>query len=273
MSKSPSNNAKDLATAYLEETRSWETDKVIELTKSRRTAWWVASVAGGLAIMSVTAVVLLTPLKTTEPFVIRVDNSTGIVDVVKTLKTGETNYDEAVNKYFVQLYVRHREGFNKETAAENYYSVGILSSANEQQKYQDFFTPKNARSPLNVYGQYAKVRISVKGVSFVKSNVALVRYSREIERNGEKPEVSHWAATVTFKYLGTPMAEKDRAFNPLGFQVVDYRSDPESLTAVEQKNYRRPEPTLAMPETINEDTQSSPPDIAESAASATGKSQ
>ena len=154
MSKNPP-KVKDIAEAYLQETRSWETDKVIELTKSRRTAWWVASVAGGLAIMSVTAVVLLTPLKTTEPFVVRVDNSTGIVDVVKTLKTGETNYDEAVNKYFVQLYVRHREGFNKETAAENYYSVGILSSANEQQKYQDFFTPKNTRSPLNVYGQYA----------------------------------------------------------------------------------------------------------------------
>ena len=272
MSKNPP-KVKDVAEAYLQETRSWETDKVIELTKSRRTAWWVASVAGGLSIMSVTAVVLLTPLKTTEPFVVRVDNSTGIVDVVKTLKTGETNYDEAVNKYFVQLYVRHREGFNKETAAENYYSVGILSSANEQQKYQDFFTPKNARSPLNVFGQYAKVRISVKGVSFVKSNVALVRYSREIERNGESPEVSHWAATVTFKYLGTPMAEKDRAFNPLGFQVVDYRSDPESLTAVERKNYQRPEPTLAMPAPINEGAQAATPDTAEPAASATGTAQ
>ena len=100
MSKNPP-KVKDIAEAYLQETRSWETDKVIELTKSRRTAWWVASVAGGLAIMSITAVVLLTPLKTTEPFVVRVDNSTGIVDVVKTLKTGETNYDEAVNKYFV----------------------------------------------------------------------------------------------------------------------------------------------------------------------------
>eukprot|EP01034_Spumella_vulgaris_P044723 gene44723-55653_t len=45
MSKNPP-KVKDIAEAYLQETRSWETDKVIELTKSRRTAWWVASVAG-----------------------------------------------------------------------------------------------------------------------------------------------------------------------------------------------------------------------------------
>ena len=69
------------------------------------------------------------------------------------------------------------------------------------------------------------------------------------------------------------MAEKDRAFNPLGFQVVDYRSDPESLTAVERKNYQRPEPTLAMPAPINEGAQAATPDIAAPAASATGTAQ
>lgn len=232
---------------YLTETATWETDKVLECMRSRQIAWRVAIAAILVALMSTAALIGLTPIKTTEPFVIRVDNSTGIVDVVKTLKHGETNYEEAINKYFVQLYVRHREGFNKELAAENYYSVGILSTNPEQQKYQEYFHPKNPRSPLNVYGQHAKVRISVKGVSFVKPSVALVRYAREIERSGEKPEVSHWSSTVTFKYVGTPMAEKDRSFNPLGFQVSDYRADPESLTAVERKLFTAPVPTIAEP--------------------------
>lgn len=232
---------------YLAETASWETDKVLELAKSRQWAWRVATATTIIAILSTTAVVALTPLKTSEPFVIRVDNSTGVVDVVKSLKQGETNHEESLNKYFLQLYVRNREGFNKETAADTYYSVGILSSTNEQQKFQEFFQPKNPRSPLNVYGQYAKVRVSIKGVSFVKPTVALVRYAREIERSGDRPEISHWASTVTFKYVGTPMSEKDRAFNPLGFQVTDYRADPESLTAVERKTFVAPAPTLATP--------------------------
>ncbi|WP_431153273.1 virB8 family protein [Acidovorax facilis] len=193
---------------YLAETASWETDKVLELAKSRQWAWRMATATTVIAILSTTAVVALTPLKTSEPFVIRVDNSTGVVDVVKSLKQGETNHEESLNKYFLQLYVRNREGFNKETAADTYYSVGILSSTSEQQKFQEFFQPKNPRSPLNVYGQYAKVRVSIKGVSFVKPTVALVRYAKEIERSGDRPEISHWASTITFKSLARPCRRK-----------------------------------------------------------------
>jgi type IV secretory pathway component VirB8 len=31
-----------------------------------------------------------------------VDNSTGVVDVVNSVKDGDTNYEESVNKYFTQ---------------------------------------------------------------------------------------------------------------------------------------------------------------------------
>jgi len=213
---------------YLKEARSWETDKVRELLKSRKTAWWVASASGLIALIAVLAVAILTPLKTTEPFVIRVDNTTGAVDVIQAMKDGKTNYDEAMNKYFVQWYVRYREGYAKELAEEYYSYVGILSNGFEQQKYFAYFNPKNLLSPLNVYGPYAKVRIDIQSTSFINSNVALVRYTRRVERGLDQPIVTHWAATITFKYLGAPMKEKDRGINPLGFQVTEYRNDPDA---------------------------------------------
>lgn len=40
--------------------------------------------------------------------------------------------------------------------------------------------------------------------------------------------VTHWAATLVFKFSDAPMAEKDRAVNPLGFQVTEYRTDPDT---------------------------------------------
>jgi type IV secretion system protein VirB8 len=49
-------------------------------------------------------------------------------------------------------------------------------------------------------------------------------------RGSDKPESSHWAATITFKYSNAPMKEKDRAINPLGFQVTEYRNDPDAFT-------------------------------------------
>jgi len=214
---------------YLSEAKSWETDKVREILKSCKAAWWVASASAAIAFVSVVAVASLTPLKQTEAFVIRVDNSTGIVDVVNSIKNGKTNYDEAMNKYFAQGYVRHREGYSNELAEEYYGNVGIMSVEAEQQKYYAWFNPKNPASPLAMYGEVAKVRVEFKGVSFIKPNVALVRYSKVVERGGDKSQVTHWAATIVFKYSGAPMTEKARAINPLGFQVVEYRNDPEAL--------------------------------------------
>lgn len=214
---------------YLEEARSWETDKVRAIQKSEKKAWWIAIAASVIAFASVLAVAMLTPLKTVEPYVIRVDNSTGIVDIVQSMQNAETNYDEAINKYFTQWYVRYREGYSKELAEEYYYNTGIMSVGAEQRKYYDFFNPKNPLSPLNVYGEYAKVKIRIKSTSFINANVALVRYYKEIEHGADKPQISHWAATIVFKYSGAPMHEKDRGINPIGFQVMEYRNDPDAL--------------------------------------------
>ena len=214
---------------YLQEARSWETDKIEALERSRKVAWRVAIASGTIAFVSVLAVAALTPLKHVEPYVIRVDNASGIVDVVAPLKDGKQNYDEAINKYFTQWYVRYREGYSKELAEDYYTNVGLMSAAQEQQKYFEWFNPKNPQSPLNVYANYAKVRVRIKSTSFIKPNVALVRYTKEVERGGDKPLVTHWAATLTFTYSGAPMSEKDRGINPLGFQIIEYRNDPDAL--------------------------------------------
>lgn len=217
---------------YLGEARSWETDRVRQLVRSRKVAWIVASLSIIVALVSVLAVSALAPLKTVEPYVIRVDNATGIVEVVRAMRDSKTTYDETMNKYFIQKYIRFREGFSKELAEDYYANVGIMSSSSEQQKYLAAFEPKNPLSPLNVYGAYAKVRVSIKSVSFIRPDVALVRYVKEIDRAGVSTELSHWAATVIFKYSGAPMSERDRANNPLGFQITEYRNDPDS-TVVE----------------------------------------
>lgn len=215
----------DVTEQYMKEAQSWETDKVLQLRKSNRTAWIVAVASGSIAFAAVMAVAALTPLKRVEPYVIRVDNSTGLVDIVTAMDETKTNYDEAVNKYFVQLYVRYREGYAKDLAEEYYVNTGLMSGSVESQKYYDSFNPKNPQSPINVYGVYAKVKIKIKSTSFINPDVALVRYTKEVERGADKPQITHWAATIKFTYNGKKMADKDRTTNPLGFQVLEYRND------------------------------------------------
>lgn len=217
--------------AYLDEAKSWETSKVQKAERSKRNAWIVAGVSAAVAMSAVLAVSVigLRMLKPVDPPVLRVDASTGRVDVLKPLANGKTNYKEAINKYFVQKYVRYREGYSRQLAEYYYRAVGLMSGGLVQQQYFKWFNPKNPRSPLNVYGNTAQVEISIQGTSFIKPDVALVRYVRKVIRGTDAPQISHWAATVAFHYTKRPMTPRDREINPLGFVVTQYRDDPDSM--------------------------------------------
>lgn len=213
--------------AYFEEAKSWSQDRVAAAERSKRLAWTVAACAGLLALAAVGAVAALTPLKTVEPFVVRVDRSTGAVDVMTGLKgTDHVTYDEAVNKYFLALYVRTREGWLPQAAEQNFRQVAIMSAPPEQERWADDFRPTNAQSPQVLWGDNGVSLIDVRAISFVSPKVADVRFHR-ILRQAQQTTESDWIATVAFTYTKAPMAEADRLRNPLGFQVISYRSDPE----------------------------------------------
>ena len=219
---------KDDFAQYQQEVLSWETNRVLDLEKSRTTAWRVATAASVAALVAIGAVAGLTPLKTIKPFVVRVDNATGIVDVVSELGNAKTNYDEAINKFFIQWYVRYRQAYSAELMEDYYFAVGALSSPLEQKRYLEQIETSNSESPIKLYGKTSRVRIDVKSISFLQPNVALVRYTKILEHGAEQAEKTHWAATVTFQYSGTPASEKSRGVNPLGFEVTDYRVDPDA---------------------------------------------
>ncbi len=66
--------------------------------RSARGVWpgVVAALAGVLACAAVASVAVLTPLKTIEPYVVRIDRTTGAVEVLRGLSTpGPVAYEES----------------------------------------------------------------------------------------------------------------------------------------------------------------------------------
>ena len=213
--------------AYFAEARRWDEDRLLSALRSKRLAWVVAAGAGLLAIAAVAAVATLTPLKTVEPYVVRVDRATGAVDVMTGLKGGrDVTYEEAVIKSSLATYVRAREAWLPPAAEANFRQVSIMSTPAEQQRWADAFRPANPASPQVVYGSAGEAQIEIRAITFVAPKVASVRFHRVVMRGGETTP-SDWIATIAFTYTKAPMAEADRWRNPLGFQVSSYRSDPE----------------------------------------------
>ncbi|MBI1198932.1 MAG: virB8 family protein [Phenylobacterium sp.] len=212
---------------YFDEARSWNADLVRAAERSRRLAWGAAAFASLVAVVAVGAVAALAPLKTVEPFVVRVDRATGAVDVMTALKS-ETplTYDEAVTKHFVAQYVRAREGWLAPAAEANFRQVSIMSTPAEQQRWGDAFRPTNPQSPQVALGPAGEAQVDIRAISFVADGVASVRFHRTVSQGARVAE-SDWIATVAYLYTKAPMAEGDRLKNPLGFQVTSYRADPE----------------------------------------------
>jgi type IV secretion system protein VirB8 len=218
--------------AYLSEAASWDADRVAMQKRSARLAWWVAG-AGWTSALAVTfALMLLMPLKRVEPFVIRVDNTTGIVDTVPVY-AGHESMPEAVTRYFLDHYVTVCERFNFSTAESDYAECGAFHTAQRNQAWYTAWNKTNPQSPLNLYKDGTTIHAHVTSVSFFTradgvTDLAQVRYFKGRRQAGSAEETrSYWIASIRYTYAAPPTDPQTRRWNPLGFKIVDFRPEPE----------------------------------------------
>src|SRR5438270_10359490 len=220
---------------YFEEAASWDADRLRQGRRTLRLAVGVAG-AGWLAVLALAgALVGLMPLKRVEPFVVRVDNSTGVVDVVPVV-TAHSGVPEAVTRYLLTHYVTVCERFNFATAESDYEECGAFQTAARNQAWYALWNPTNPASPLNVYKDGTRVRSQVTSISFFRrasgvGDLAQVRYTKAKRTAGSATEeATHWTATLQYAYADPSSDPRVRSLNPLGFKIVDFRPEPEVLT-------------------------------------------
>jgi type IV secretion system protein VirB8 len=219
---------------YFAEASSWDRDRVAVARRTVRLALSLAG-AGWLAVLMLSAaLIVLMPLKRVEPFVIRVDNSTGVVDLVPVY-AGKEAMPETVTRYLLSHYVTVCERFNYATAESDYEECGSFHTAQRNQAWYALWNPNNPASPLNLYKDGSTVHAQVTSVSFFKrangvGDLAQVRYVKAKRASGSPTdELTHWIATLQYAYADPSTDPKVRAWNPLGFKIVDFKPEPEVL--------------------------------------------
>ena len=221
---------------YLLEAQSWELDRARHAERSTRIAWAVAAMAIVIALLAVAAIRGLTPLKQPVPVLIRVDSSSGIVDIVPTYE-GTTDIEQVVTRNLLQNYVIARERYFYGTAEADYELVASQNSPRLNQEWAAMWATENAASPLNVYKDGTAIRTQVRSVTFLrlesgKDRLAQVRFTRYTRAGGTGEEqASHWLSTIEFAFVPPSRDDKMRSLNPLGFRVVEYRREPEVAAA------------------------------------------
>ncbi|MCZ6156849.1 type IV secretion system protein [Campylobacter ureolyticus] len=200
--------------------------------KSNRRAWLIAFLSIFISIISVTAVVFLTPLKSVEPYVIRVDNTTGMVDIITSVNQTEFVSDnEALDKYFTTSYVKIREGYFYNILQNDYTTVQIWSSPEVSSDYLKIYEGDNSR--VDILKNRTEIDVEINSVTLGNSNgmkMATIRFNQIYKDAKSRTITNKKAKIVTLAYDYSPqslMTENERLINPLGFKVLTYRVDGE----------------------------------------------
>lgn len=223
-------SSRESLNAYYREAGSWATDKIGALRRSCRIAWIVATVAVVVAVSEAAALIVLMPLKTVVPYTLMVDRTTGFVQALKPLDPGQITPDRSLVQSMLVQYVIARESFDIATLQANYEKVGLWSAERARSDYLNFMRASNLDGPLTLYPRRSIVEVRVKGVSRLNEQSALVRFETvRRDEGGQHQPARPWVAIVQYRFSGEPMSTEDRFLNPLGFQVLEYRRDPEAL--------------------------------------------
>ncbi len=213
---------------YYSDAQDWDFDRAREAHRQKRLAFFTA-LAGLLFGLLMLVWHIAFPLRSVEPYVIRVDRTTGATDVMTRLTNNrDITVDEAVNKYFLGDYVRLRESWIAAASRDYLRKALALSDPAEDAKLTQINNTQSPSNPNIIYGSDKAVSVAINQISFINARVAQVRFTRTIAVAASNiVETSNWVATIDFKYLDKPVTEAGRLDNPLGFQVVSYRADPE----------------------------------------------
>jgi type IV secretion system protein VirB8 len=215
---------------YYANAGSWADERTQSIYASRKVAWIVAMVATAIATLLAMAILFMLPLKTVVPHTLLVDKQTGFVQALDPAAPQKIAPQKALTQSLLVQYVEAREGFDISTVQGQFKKVALWSSGAAKNRYINMMQASNAESPLVTLPRTTVIDVEVRSVSQLSEKSALVRFaSVRRDQGGTELPPENWVAIIRYRFSNAPMTVEDRYVNPLGFEVIDYRKDAETL--------------------------------------------
>lgn len=219
------NHAEDSASSP-KKIRNWYEERHGSVTVQRNLLLVMSLILLCLSIVAIGVIAYIINTKRFDPFVIQIDDVTGMAKVVNPLSSDVIAGNEALAEYFIKKYVTARETYNPVDFDTQAKKVVRLLSANNV--YWDYigYLKNEAINPSIRYGQKNTTYLLVKSWSALSDNKYILRFSIN-ETTGAR-KVFNRIAVIEFQYTPMELSEIDRDINPICFQVTGYRVDDDS---------------------------------------------
>lgn len=221
--------------AYTQAAQWFETRVAEDYKRKARNSQYLSFFLGVLTLLSIGAVLGLTPLKTVEPYLVRVDNNSGYTDIVSPLTSGQSP-ERVQDEFWLATYVRTCESYNWSSQTANYALTELLSYSEPFTEYKNF--QLSSKGYAELLGKHRQIRTEINNIVPLRAanshelqadkdiKVYQVRFTKTIlDRHGQpdpQSQITHWLATVAFDYNNPPLTQEDRWLNPMQFGVHAY---------------------------------------------------
>ncbi len=156
--------------------------------------------------------------KSLEPYVIEVEQKTGIATVVDQLTAQNFTGDQVIRNYFINQFIHAASGYDPKNYKSDLDKVRLFSVPSI---YSDFRNRINARE----LGAEAKIDVRIKSIQFTDSYNAQIRIVQQISGQKDDSGSKTRDQVITFGFYFSPqinLTMEERLINPLGFQVNKY---------------------------------------------------
>ena len=213
---------------------NWYDDKYQSVVVLRNWSMLITFAAVLGILFMVIASYYFVPLKSVSPFVIQIDESTGVTEVVDSKNENDYTQNEVLIKYFADKYIMARENYNYQTYDENRELVRLMSLPDVYRSYYNDINDPNT-GYVNTFATRTDRRISLRSLQVRPPNKTTGEITVDarfyvIEVTTQRRPVEYTIAVQLICHFDTSSALNDtqRMVNPLGFVVTYYNATPET---------------------------------------------
>lgn len=221
--------------------KHWYQDKYQHVLTQRNLLALIAIVSLFAAAVAVFAVMRLAPLKTVEPYLIEIEEKTGVTQKVNPLSRKDYVANQAVDRYFTAQYIRAREGFNYNALGYNYNIVKLLSTREVFGTFWSKDNPKLETSSAGRLGPFGLRDAKIRSMAYISNpvdskngaesttqkimqvNVTVTQSTPNAQETEKKLII-----TITFDYAERGLDADEQLLNPLGYTVISYQVQEEN---------------------------------------------
>jgi len=222
-----------------EGSKHWYQDKYQHILTQRNLLALIALVSLISAAVSAFALMRLAPLKSVDPYLIQIDEKSGITQRITPITRADYSANEAVDKYFTSTYIRLRESYNTNILRHNYNIVRLMSTSDTYRAFRSQVDPNTEGGFAKRLGTYGLRDIRVRSIAYianptdkrskVSANTKIMQariVATEIMPN-QPDKTTFWVVTIAFQYADLALNQDEQLLNPLGYTVTSYQIQPE----------------------------------------------